>query len=95
MKPNIEEIEFSKEPLRDDDVYCVGCKKEGMEWEILGVFDNKENAFINATENDFIVRMTKNKMIDRELVHPKQMWWKIGGEILKSSRFVEDNQDDS
>lgn len=90
MSSNIEEIEFSKEPLRDDDIYYVGCKKEGSDWEILGVFDNRENAFVNALENDFIVRMTKNKMIERDQVHPKQVWWKIDGEILKSSRFVED-----
>lgn len=91
MSSNIEEIEFTKEPLRDDDLYYVGRKKDDNSlWELMGVYEYRQNAFDNSKNGEFIVRFPRNKDLGDSLTHPKQGWWKIDGEILKSSRFVED-----
>lgn len=89
-------IEILDYPLLDSDVYYVGhklneCNEElSWSWSIDGIFTTLDEAFKNSHNDHFIVRFPINKILPDRIVHPKQSWWVVDGELLRSEIFIEE-----
>lgn len=86
---DLEKIPFDGLELKDDDLYYIAkVYDDDTQWEIMGIFEDKQKAFEVAPEGMAIVRTPRNVLYLFEHVHPSQAWWKIDGDIHQSGRFL-------